>query len=87
MRELIVASCEGKLFKKNEKVIAFNVFNKDNKYITTYIDKYDSSLALDDAETCRKTSTEEYNIYNIGEYKVMGVLADYAKIAQWERGD
>ena len=89
MRETIVASCQGKWFSKKEKVIAFNIFEKNYPYrlVSTVIEKYKPELVLDDGETCRKQSTKEYNIYNIGEYKVMGILADYAKIAQWERDD
>lgn len=88
MREIIIASCNGNHFTKKEKVIAFNVVFKDNKSrIVTYIEPYSDELALHDDEMCKSEHYRDYSIYNIGEYKVMGVLGDFAKIAQWERDD
>jgi len=88
MRELIIASCNGKHFSKNEKVVAFNICEKNYPFnSTTYIEKLTLDKILKDDETCRPEHHRDYNIYNIGEYKVMGVIGDFAKIAMWERDD
>jgi len=53
----------------------------------TFIKKFNDEDCLQDEETCRKINSDDYNIYNVGEYKVVSVIADYAKIFSWEKED
>lgn len=88
MRDIICASCNGTIFSKGEKVIAFNWFDKNAPFnFGTYIEKYSEDKKLSDDENCRKIETKTVNIYNIGEYKVKKVLSAFALISQWERQD
>jgi hypothetical protein len=85
MKEIILADCQGKIFQKNEKVLAFNIF-KDNKYICTKIEKYKEEKDLNE-EFCKKQKIGNISIYNIGAYKVIQQISDYAKIKFWDRLD
>lgn len=89
MRELLVASCLGEKFEVGEKVIAYNFSEKNANIpiIKTYIKKYSKDETLEGDSLCKKIENDTYNIYNIGEYRIMGIIADFAKIAIWSRDD
>lgn len=87
MREITIATTKDK-FKLGEKVIAFNWFEKYSPYnFGTYIQKFSIEDKLHEDENCRKIDKRDIRFYNIGEYKVIGILPGIAKIVPWDRQD
>ena len=86
-RERMTVVCKDKVMKGN-KVVAYQWYEKAYPYNTgTYIKAYTEDQKLGDGENCRKTETRSMKIYNIGEYKVMSVLANIANVAVWTAFD
>ena len=55
MRELIVASCNGKQFLKNEKVAAYNICEKNYPFNSaTYIEKLTPDKILEDGSSTKR---------------------------------
>lgn len=87
MREIIVAIADDG-FKVGEKVIAFNWFEKVRPFrFGTYIKKFSQEDVLLEGEMSRRIDTPTKREYNIGEYKVVKLLAGYAQIQIWDRQD
>jgi len=89
MKDIICATFDSDLsFDKNEKVLAYNWFEKCTPYrFGTFIKKYDISDELQEEETCRKIETMQMKIYNIGTYKIKSTIGCLAQIVEYDRHD
>lgn len=89
MKDIICTTFDSDLsFNKNEKVIAYNWFEKLPPFrFGTFIKKFDESEALQEEETCRKTETTQMKIYNIGTYKIKSTIGCFAQIVEYDRFD
>ena len=89
MKDIIVATFDSKLvFEKNEKVTAYNWFEKCAPYnFGTFIVKFRKEDELQEGETCRKIDCESMRLYNIGQYKVKRILNHLAQIVEYDRHD
>lgn len=89
MKEIIFATFSSYLsFDKNERVIAYNWFEKNPPYnFGTYIKKYNQAEDLQDEEFCRRIDTKEMKIFNIGSYKIKSTLQNVARIVEYDRFD
>ncbi len=85
MKDLIVASCNGKQYTRYEKVTAYNVFTNEpnRKFIGMCIDKFREEDKLSFEESARKSIVGDYILYNVGEYRVEKQIQDFAQIAIW----
>ena len=89
MKEIIFATFDSNLsFNKNEKVIAYNWFEKLPPFrFGTYIKKFDETEVLLEDEMCRKTETIQMKIYNIGTYKIKSTMGCFAQIVEYDLSD
>lgn len=89
MKDIIFATFNSDLtFQKNERVVAYNWFEKNPPYnFGTYIKKYSTEEDLQDDEFCRRIDTKEMKIFNIGSYKIKSILNNMVRIVEYDRFD